>query len=101
MSIVGTIYKLRTDIPALGLKAGDIGVAIEQYPDFDMPGESGATVIFDNGNFDGFSAYERGTFLIPQGKDEDIANYQFVNSVQLTNDYFDGLFDHVLKDNKK
>ena len=47
----------------LGNEIDAIGYCYEEYPDFDDPTKNGVSVIFENGNFDGFSAWEQMTYL--------------------------------------
>lgn len=74
----------------LGNEIDTIGYCYEEYPDFDDPTKNGVSIIFENGNFDGFSAWEQMNYLsfvrhIPQYE-----NYIFQNVNQVTNDFRKG-----------
>ena len=94
---VGIICKLKVD--CLGNKAGVLGVVFNDYGD-------GFQVIFENGNYDGFSTrrnlpsqmrtedlIEADFFLEEVGFEESLAAYPFRNVMQVSADYRDGVFD--------
>ena len=88
----GTIIKLNTN--CLGNKPGTIGVCYEEY----NIGEPGAgSVIFENGNYDGFSPSEQKDFLEVIGFDNNISNYKFTNVIQLSRDFENGKFNSIFK----
>ena len=98
---VGTICKLKVD--CLGNKAGTLGVVFLDYG-------TGFQVIFENGNYDGFSVIpnleglgvpdkkvvEAAYFLEEVGFEESLAGYQFTNVMQVAADYRKGLFNIAL-----
>ena len=91
----GTVVKLKTS--CLDNPPETVGVCYEEY----NIGESGAgSVIFANGNYDGFSPSEQEEFLVKIGFDYDIANYQFKNVMQLSKDYSNGVFDKIFNPTK-
>ena len=95
---VGTIVKLK--VACLGNEKGTLGVVFYDYGD-------GFQVIFENGNYDGFSIDEEITrtgtrieadyFLEEVGFEESLASYQFTNVIQVCAAYRRGLFDIVWK----
>lgn len=89
----GTVVKLKVN--CLGNKPGTIGVCYEEY----NLGEPGAgSVIFENGNYDGFSPDEQKDFFDDyRGFDYDVANYQFTNVIKLSRDFDNRIFDKVFK----
>lgn len=87
----GTIVRLK--MPCLGNDAGDLGVCYEEY-DIGEPGAG--SVIFENGSYDGFNPAEQIMFLEEIGFNADIANYQFMNVMQLSRDFENGMFNYVL-----
>ena len=84
-TLVGTKVKLK--VPCLGNEIGTIGYVYEQYQDFDNPRTLGVSVIFKNGNYDGFSAKEQLVFLDVVGYIYRYAFYQFSNVMRLQRDY--------------
>ena len=86
--IVGDVVTLRTEV--LGCKPGTRGVVYETYPDFDIPGKKGASIIFENGEYDGFSVRDQEMHL----KEEPIMyipfyirDYKFTNVMKLSQDF--------------
>jgi len=65
---IGTIVKLKKEM--LGNLPGTLGVVFNVYDDFDYPDKLGAQVIFQNGDYDGFSIKEQILFL------EDVGNHR-------------------------
>ena len=61
---VGDVVTLALEL--LGCKPGTRGVVYDVYQDFDDPSKQGASIIFENGNYDGFSAEEQIIFLFPE-----------------------------------
>lgn len=90
--IVGTIVELL--VACLGNPAGTKGVVYEQYNLGDGPAVS---VIFKNGDYDGFSPDEQKSFLKEVGitHDPDVANYKFKNVMILSRDFSAGKFKSV------
>ncbi len=87
----GAIVKLK--IPCLRNEPGTIGVCYEEY----NLGEPGAgSVIFPNGQYDGFSPDDQELFLEEVGFNAEISNYNFTNVMQLSRDFDAGVFDRVL-----
>lgn len=88
----GTVVKLKVD--CLENKAETIGVCYEEY----NLGEPGAgSVIFENGNYDGFSLNDQEQFLVKIGYDYNIANYKFTNVMKLSQDFNNGIFNKIFK----
>ena len=99
---VGTICKLK--VPMLGNETGTLGVVFNDYGD-------GVQVIFENGNYDGFSSKVRMggsgadpmrdsetlAFLEEIGFEESLAGYQFKNVMQVAEDFRKGLFNITWK----
>lgn len=96
---VGTICKLK--VKCLSNEVGTLGVVFYDYGD-------GVQVIFENGNYDGFSTSssalaaktsedrdktEAEQFLEEVGFEESLAGYQFKNVTQVSADYRKGLFN--------
>jgi hypothetical protein len=74
----------------LGNDVGAIGYVFTEYPDFDDPTKNGVQIIFENGNLDGFSAWEQENYLnflrhVPQYED-----YIFNNVMQVERDFRKG-----------
>jgi len=89
-----------TALEVLGCSPGTRGVVYEVYQDFDDPKKTGASIIFENGNYDGFSAEEQEIML----NEEKVMyipfylrDYKFENVVKLTQDYEKGLWDEIFR----
>lgn len=81
----------------LGNEPGAIGVVYEEY---DLGEGCGVSIIFPNGDYDGFSFQEQGVFFCKIGHEESLSNYHFTNVLQLSRDFFKGYFDAALKVNR-
>lgn len=89
-----------TAVHILGCNPGTRGVVVSLYNDFDIPEEHGATIIFENGNYDGFSFEEQHWFLdeCPDVRvPEPIRNYKFENVMKLSNDFKKGVWDEIFR----
>lgn len=97
---VGTIVRLR--VLCLGNPIGTLGIGINDYGD-------GCQFIFANGEYDGFSSNQQDGIYYPQsgtseqekfleeiGFDEKLSRYKFRNTMQLSRDFDDHLFDEAL-----
>jgi hypothetical protein len=82
--IVGDIVKLKQDV--LGNDAGALGCVYEIY-------EEGASIIFENGEYDGFSSEEQLMFVSRVGHEKSLENYKFKNVMQLSMDFDNGIFE--------
>lgn len=91
---IGTIVKLKID--CLGNAIGSIGVVYENY---NIGEGNGVSVIFENGEYCGFSEIEQEEFFEEVGftTDARIKTYNFTNVIKLSRDFESGLFDPVLK----
>jgi hypothetical protein len=87
---VGDIVKLKIDL--LGNPEGSLGVVYEKY---NLGERGGVSVIFENGEYDGFSVEEQREYLERTGHEESVENYVFVNVMKLTQDFESGVFDLV------
>jgi hypothetical protein len=87
---IGQVVRLRVD--CLGNPKGTFGVCYENY----NIGHEGASVIFENGNYDGFSKDEQESFLEDAGFDQSVADYQFQNVMKLSQDFDQGVFNIAL-----
>jgi hypothetical protein len=87
---IGTTVKLKVD--CLGNKPGTLGVCYEIY----NIGHVGYSIIFENGDYDGFSESDIELFLDVVGFDEKISNYNFQNVMKVSNDFNNGYFDESL-----
>jgi hypothetical protein len=95
---VGTIVRLKVD--CLGNKHGAVGMVYYDYG-------NGSQVIFQNGNYNGFSETrrmkqvkpptEKEYFLEEIGFEPSLANYQFKSVLQVEEDFRKGVFDIVFK----
>lgn len=82
---VGSVVILKT--PLLGNDAGSMGVVYELYPDFDQPDKKGSSIIFENGDYDGFSYYEQQRYVKEVGFNSSVADYQFQNVLNVSRDF--------------
>lgn len=84
-TLVGAKVKLK--ILCLGNDIGIIGYVYEMYQDFDYPQLFGASIIFENGKYDGFSAKEQLLFLDIVDYIFRYSFYEFSNVMNLQQDY--------------
>ncbi len=92
---VGTLVKLK--VPCLGNEIGTVGVCYEEY----QLNGNGRSIIFENGNYDGFSEDEQESFLEVVGTYPLLETYQFKNVMQLSWDYDSGVFDIIKRKDVK
>jgi len=85
---VGTVVRLQ--VPCLGNEAGTLGVGFNDY-------EDGCQFIFENGDYDGFSLEEQENYLEFVRIEPSLINYKFINVVQVSRDYQDGIFNKGFK----
>lgn len=83
-------YKFRLKKPMLGMPVGSVGYVFNEYPDYDDPKELGIQLIFENGNYDGFSIYEQNMFLEPNGFEPTCCTYVFENVMKVQSDFEKG-----------
>jgi len=95
---VGDVVTTRLEV--LGCKPGTRGVVYETYPDFDIPGKMGASIIFENGDYDGFSIKDQELFL----KEEHIQyipfyirDYKFTNVMKLSRDFRNDFWGEIFR----
>jgi len=83
---VGDVVTLA--VPMFDNLIGTRGVVYNVYPDFEDENEEGASIIFENGEYDGFSYEDQQVFLnekntFPYQK----LPYNFTNVMKLTEDF--------------
>lgn len=95
---IGDVVTLNTAM--LGCRPGTRGVVFNRYPDFDDMNKMGVQVIFENGEYDGFSYEDQQTFLekehvkyIPFF----IREYEFENVMKLSRDFKEGFWDEIFR----
>lgn len=86
--IVGDVVMLNESL--LGNEKGTKGCVYEEY---DLGDGAAASVIFENGNYDGFSPDEQEEFLDFVGHCEDCESYVFDNVMRLSRDFDKGFFN--------
>jgi hypothetical protein len=74
----------------LGVPAGALGYVFNEYDDMDDPEKSGVQIIFENGNYDGFSVEEREMFLEYVGYKEEYQTYDFCHVMKVARDFRNG-----------
>lgn len=83
-------------MPLLGNPAGTPGICYDIYQMYGFP--EGASIIFENGRYDGFSEGEQILFL---EKIKDVPfHYEFTHVIHLGRDFKAGVFD-ILKEQVK
>jgi len=85
---VGNVVTVKSEI--LGCKIGTKGVVYNLYPDFDEPMRFGASIIFENGKYDGFSVNDQELFLNEESVKcipFYIRGYKFINVMKLSQDF--------------
>ena len=93
MNMIGYTVILKRGM--LGNEAGALGYVFNQYEDFDDPSKLGVQVIFQNGNYDGFSTKEQDSYLTILGQNRAYSEYEFKNVMQVSKDYLDGYWKFV------
>lgn len=95
---VGDVVTLSTSV--LGNKPGTRGVVYDVYEDFDDQTKRGASIIFENGNYDGFS-YEDQQIML---NEEDVKyipfwvrDYKFINVMKVSEDFRNGFWDEIFR----
>lgn len=83
--MIGDVYKLKQYM--MGNDEGSIGYVYDEYPDFNDPREKGVCVIFENGEYCGFSKDETDAFLELVGHEPLYEGYQFKSVIFLSMDY--------------
>jgi hypothetical protein len=86
---IGTLVKL--NVPCLGNSIDTLGICYENY---NIGYDQGVSIIFENGNYDGFSEQEQKDFLTIIKHTN--FQYNFTNVIQLNKDFDNGIFD-ILK----
>jgi len=86
-------------IEVLGNKPGTRGVIYEIYSDFDDSKQVGISVIFENGEYDGFSKEDQKIFLEKEDVNIplDIKEYKFTNVMKLSQDFNKGFWDEIFR----
>ena len=75
----------------LGNPIHTVGVCYENYV------SGGASFIFENGDYDGFSKEEQKMFLHLVAHDTNLQDYHFINVMSLVEDYRCDIFTNVLE----
>jgi len=88
---VGILVRLK--LPCLGNPAGAKGVVYDIYK---VSLEPAASIIFENGHYDGFDIGEQRQFITVIGANQKVARYHFINVFQLGKDYEAGFFSQAL-----
>lgn len=89
--IPGTIVRVKKSSP--DFPKGIIGVCYERYKIGD---DAGASFIFSNRSYDGFSKKDQELMLQEIGFAPSMQDYKFENVYQVQKDYINGKFDDVL-----
>ena len=89
---VGSIVRLKEY--CLKNQVGTLGVVYEEYY---LDNDPGYSIIFENGEYDGFSPDEQGNIIERIGYDPKLGNYKFKNVMQLSDDFRKGLFNDAFK----
>jgi len=93
---IGDIVKLTVE--CLGNSPGARGVVYDLYQDFDDVTKQGASIIFENGEYDGFSLKEQSSFLEKEHTDfvpSHIREYKFENVIKLSQDFERGNWKEI------
>ena len=83
---VGDVVTLNTEM--LECRPGTRGVVFNTYQDFDNSSKLGCQIIFENGNYDGFSVADQELFLEEEYVKYTpfyIIDYKFTNVINLYN----------------
>lgn len=88
--MIGDVYKLTRAM--LGNPEGSIGYVYDEYPDFEDNEETGVCVIFQNGEYCGFSKGEADAFLELVGHEKKYEDYNFKTVIFLSADFVGGFW---------
>lgn len=88
---VGDVVVLK--VPCLGNEPGTKGVVYELY---NLGYGESASIIFENGEYDGFGPDEQGDMLTYLDHIETLEHYQFTNVMKLWIDFDEGVFKSAL-----
>jgi len=91
---VGSLIKLKEQ--CLGNPHGTVGYVYETYIDYNYQNQKGISIIFPNGNYDGFSYNDQHIFIDPEFNQETDFKYEFKNVMKLSYDFNRGFFNKVL-----
>lgn len=86
---VGTVVLLTK--PILGNPIHTVGFCYETYTN------GGASFIFENGEYDGFSEEDQNIFLHVIEFSYYLSDYHFINVSNLCEDYYCGIFSSILE----
>jgi len=89
---VGSLVRLK--VKCLGNEPGTLGVC---YSVDHTLGRPSYGIVFPNGEYDGFSPAEMGSFLEPAGFSSSVQDYQFTNVIRLSEDCRRGVFNIALQ----
>lgn len=95
---IGNVVTLKVDM--LGNTPGTRGVVYDLYPDFDDSSKNGVSIIFENGDYDGFSIEEQELFLDKDNViniSNKVKDYKFENVMKLSRDFDNGLWDEIFR----
>lgn len=95
---VGDIVVLKRAV--LDCESGTLGFVFNTYLDYDDSSKKAAQIVFENGDYDGFSYREQQLFLHPQKYPSNI-DYKFSNVMILARDCQKGLFNEAWEQTKK
>lgn len=90
---IGSIVKLK--YACLGNSSETFGIVYEIYSDFEGSGIA-CSVIFENGEFDGFSVRDQEEFF-EYVKDVNFS-YTFTNVMKLSKDFDNGVFSKIFEE---
>ena len=96
MMNIGDIVTLT--VSCLGNKPGAIGVVYEEY--YTMTQDRGVSIIFENGQYDGFSKQEQKDYLKSVGYFDEL-RYSFFNVTQLSREFNKGTFSKAFTIGRK
>jgi hypothetical protein len=86
-----------TTVKLLDNDIGSIGVVYQIYQDLESPDKTAASVIFQNGEYDGFSYHEMNYMLKYIYFEEKLSDYLFTNTMQLSDDFENGYWNYGFK----
>ena len=86
--------RVELKVEMFGLKPGAMGVVYEEY---DLGEGPAVSVIFENGEYDGFARWEQEEYLKNVGHSPSVAAYQFRNVMMLSRDFRAGVFTRAFE----
>jgi len=92
--MVGDMFVVTRDFPAIGVKAGEVGYVYEEYTIGEgEQAEHGVSIIFRNGGYDGWSKEDQKDYLHFIKHCSEFSDYEFVSVSRVCQDFRNGYWN--------